>query len=440
MTITRDVHTSRDPIEQLGDQITVEPQPGFGDLLEMPHDCAPETVPAAPPSQSGRLIGIDLARAVAIVGMIAVHLLEMVNADGTMSLAFVLFSGKAAALFAVLAGVGIALSTGRDRRPTGRRWSASMAEVAVRALLIGLLGLALGYLVPADRADVILVSYAALFLLAIPLLRLPSRALSVLALVIAVGIPVLSHWWREAHPPAQEMNLTFTTLMQRPLTAMEMIFLTGGFPALAWLAYVCAGLAVGRAALGERGVMARLAIMGAGLALAASVASWFVMEGLGGREKLAAVASQSMTMEQFQDFLVWGADGVLPASSPWWLGVMAPHTATPFDLLFTLGIAVSVIGVALILGIVAAGALRPVAKLGSMPLSLYTAHLLLLAAPFVPTEGWLALVVHLTVLTAFALVWRAFFQRGPLESVLGWAAHIVGRSVQGTTPRRAKGH
>lgn len=144
-------------------------------------------------------------------------------------------------------------------------------------------------------------------------------------------------------------------------------------------------------------------------------------------------------MEQFQDFLVWGAEGALPATSPWWLAVMAPHTTTPFDLLFTLGIAVSVIGIALILGIVAPTALRPVAKFGSMPLSLYTAHLLLLVTPFVPEEGWLALVVHLSVLTVFALVWRTFFKRGPLESVLWWSTRQVGGRVLGTTPRRAEG-
>jgi hypothetical protein len=435
MTIDRTVVSNSERLEHLDDRSAVHSDLGFGGLSEIPHDCAPETLPAEASRSHGRLIGIDLARAVAILGMIAVHLLPMVGPNGSMSIPYILFSGKSAALFAVLAGVGIALSTGRTRKPTGAQWPASIAEVAVRALLIGLLGLALGHIVPAEFADVILVYYAVLFLLAIPLLRLSPEALASLAFLIAVAVPLLSHRWRDNLPPAEEINLAFTTLAQQPLTTLQMLLLTGAFPALAWMAYVCAGLAIGRAAISERGLMTRLAVMGAAMAVSVSAAAWFVMEALGGREKLAAVASQSMRLEQFQDFLVWGGEGALPTTSPWWLGVIAPHTTTPLDILFTLGIAVAVIGVALILGIVAPRALRPIAAIGSMPLTLYTAHLLLLVAPFMPEQGWLTLLLHLAVLGAFALVWRRFFARGPLELCLGWASHRVGRLVMGKASR-----
>lgn len=423
--------------EQLGDTAILQAT-NFED--QIPHDCAPETVPVEETPSAGRLVGLDLARAVAVVGMIAVHLLPMESTDGTMSTVFVLNSGKSAALFAVLAGVGIALTTGRTRRPTGRRWISSMLEVAVRALVIGALGLALGGVVPAERADVILVYYAVLFLLAIPLLRLRPVTLAALAVVIAVAVPILSQAWRAGLPPAREMNLSFRTIIDQPLTSVEMLTLTGAFPALVWMAYVCAGLAIGRTAISERGRMAQLVIIGASLAVVANVASWFILQVLGGRERLAALASQSMSLEDFTDLLVWGGEGTAPTSSPWWMGVMAPHTGTPVDILFTLGIAVSMIGVALILGLVIPRALQPIAAIGSMPLSLYTAHLLLLAVPFMPEDGWAAFGLHLLLLALFALLWRSFFARGPLELALGWVAHGAGRLVQGTPRSRHEQH
>jgi uncharacterized membrane protein len=432
MSTEHTITTGSGRIELLDDRTAVQPHLGV-EVSQIPHDCAPETLLSQDQQSTARLIGIDLARALAIVGMVAVHLLPMVDRDGAMSTAFVLSSGKSSALFAVLAGVGIALSTGRTRRPTGRRWHASLAEVAVRALLIGVLGLGLGYVVPADDAQVILAYYAVLFLLAIPLLRVPARALAVLAVVIAVGVPLLSHWWRQSLPPARELNPTFATLTAQPVGSLELLLLTGAFPALAWMAYVCAGLAIGRAALGERRLMVRLVVLGVGLAVMASAASWFLMEAMGGRVKLAAVASQSMALEEFTDFLVWGGEGVLPTTSPWWLGVLAPHTSTPVDILFTLGIAVATIGVALILGVVAPNILRPIAAIGSMPLTLYAGHLLLLAAPFMPESEWLEFALHLVVLVVFALVWRRFVKRGPLELLLGWASHRVGRLILNRT-------
>ncbi|BAS08300.1 hypothetical protein AHiyo4_17220 [Arthrobacter sp. Hiyo4] len=55
----------------------------------------------------GRLRGIDAARGLALLGMMATHLLPTfeANADLTPTWIGLTFSGRAAALFAVLAGV-----------------------------------------------------------------------------------------------------------------------------------------------------------------------------------------------------------------------------------------------------------------------------------------------------------------------------------------------
>ncbi|WP_425310091.1 hypothetical protein AADG42_15575 [Ammonicoccus fulvus] len=177
----------------------------------------------------------------------------------------------------------------------------------------------------------------------------------------------------------------------------------------------------------------RLAVIGAVAAVLASAGSWYLLERRGGLAALTGAATEVMSREDFTDTLVWGAEGTLPTNSPWWLAVLAPHTTTPFDLVFTLGIALAVLGVTLTLALVAPRFLRPVAIFGSLPLTLYALHLLLLAAPWLPETGWPAFGLHVVVLAVFALVWRHFFPRGPLEQVLWWSAHAVEDRI---APRR----
>ena len=139
---------------------------------------APFIVPArgarvAPPG-SARLAGVDAARGVALLGMMAAHSLSADDANGNPTLSYSLTSGRSAAAFAVLAGVGIAFMTGRARVRPGRDGRAAAASLAARALAIGAIGLALGY-TDTEFAEVILPYYAVLFALAIPLVFAPHR-------------------------------------------------------------------------------------------------------------------------------------------------------------------------------------------------------------------------------------------------------------------------
>jgi Heparan-alpha-glucosaminide N-acetyltransferase, catalytic len=372
--------------------------------------------------------------------MMAVHILPSTTADGRMSLPWALSAGKSAALFAVVAGVGIAMSSGRRQLPEGRIWTASAASLAVRAAVIGLVGLLLGAFVPIRDAAVILPYYAVLFVLAIPLLRLPVRWLVTLALVIAVVVPVLSHLVRGRLPSSIGANPAFGDLMQAPGRLAAELTLTGVYPALPWMAYLCIGLAVGRSRL-SRGVVVGFTIAGAGLALTASALSWVLLDVAGGRAELATVAMRSMSLEEYTDLLVWGAAGTLPTTSAWWLAVKSPHTTTPLDLLFTIGVAVAVLGTALALGRVAGPRLGPrlgpLAAAGRMPLTLYAAHVLLLAAPVEPLP-WAEYSVHVAVLVGFALAWSRGFPRGPLEQLLWWATDTVRRAIVGRTGHAAE--
>src|SRR3954451_19499012 len=109
----------------------------------------------------------------------AVHIFPALGHDGSVHPAFLLDSGRAPALFPVLAGVGLALGHGGVRPPTGiQLWTDRAGIVARAAVLIGL-GLLLG------RVDspplVILVHFGFLFLAATLFLQLAARHLWLLA-------------------------------------------------------------------------------------------------------------------------------------------------------------------------------------------------------------------------------------------------------------------
>ncbi len=138
-----------------------------------------------------RLVGLDVARCLALLGMVATHVLQGRDADGSLSPAQWLAGGRASALFAVLAGLSLVLMA----RTTDR------AGLAVRALLVALLGLALGEL-PSGLA-VILTYYGLLFLLGLAFLSLRARPLALLSAGWVVVAPMCSHLLRPAPPRAR---------------------------------------------------------------------------------------------------------------------------------------------------------------------------------------------------------------------------------------------
>src|SRR5215207_3622611 len=195
-------------------------------------------------SEGARLLGVDAARGVALLGMMAVHVLPLVDPDGSASGSFLVAGGRSAALFAVLAGVGLALASGGTCPPRGRAWAAAGLGTLVRAGLIAAIGLVVG--MAQSGIAVILVYYGLLFVLAIPLLPLRPWVLASLAAAVAIVVPVLSHLLRPELDPPDRGNPTLTTLLTDPAATLETLLITGYYPVLAWMTYVCAGLAVGR--------------------------------------------------------------------------------------------------------------------------------------------------------------------------------------------------
>ena len=364
-----------------------------------------------------RLVGVDAARGIALLGMGAVHVLPPTDPDGSASLPDLIASGRSAALFAVLAGVGLALAFGR--RPSLPR---AGAAVLVRAVLIGAVGLALGLL--ESGVAVILAYYAVFFVLAVPWLRAGTRTLAAAAATVAVVMPFVSLAVRDDLPPRDPASPDFTDLAQPGQLASELL-LTGYYPGAIWLAYLLVGLAVGRLALQKTRTAVRLAVIGAVLAVGAVAVSALLLGPLGGYDRLAEVVrpEDGRTVEQVVDAARFGN---VPTTSPWWLATDAPHTSTPLDMAHTTGTALLVLGLALLVRGRASLLLRPLSAAGSMPLTLYTAHVVVLGTtePDDPQAYYLAQVV---VALVAATLWRRFVGRGPLEQVLA----LVTRPLRG---------
>ena len=215
--------------------------------------------------RSTRLVGVDLARCLALVGMVTAHLLPGV-VDGQVTLTHQVVAGRSSGLFAVLAGLAIVLLA-RSRAPVrGQAWHAEVAGAAARALGLGVLGLLLGLL---DTAmPVILTYYAVLFLLATPFLALRTRWIAAWAAGILVVGPPLSQLVRAGLAPDAPGNPTPASLLA-PVDLLQDLLLTGSFPALTWLPFVLAGMVVGRLDLRSTAVAQRLAGAGAALVLLA---------------------------------------------------------------------------------------------------------------------------------------------------------------------------
>ncbi|WP_151523934.1 DUF418 domain-containing protein [Serinicoccus kebangsaanensis] len=348
---------------------------------------------AVPRSASGaRLDGVDMARAAAVAGMVAVHLRPQQDEDGRSGVGDLILNlpyGRASVLFVLLAGVGVSLlharTPGRGLVPT----------LLWRAGLLLVMGLSLQLL--DHGASVILATYAVLFLLAPFLVRLPDRALLVGAGVCWLVGPVVLVLTDHLRPH----GVVQPELGDGLATVLAALLVTGRYPLVVWVVPFLVGLWLGRRPLGEARFVRRLGVVGVAASVTGLVGGWLL-------SPLAA------------------------AAMPWDLGRLASgegHSGMPLWLLESLGLGCVVLACALAAGLTGAGRrgswLWPVSAAGRLALTYYIAHLVLLALVLRPLQWppdpWsgIATLAVLTVLAlAFAPVWLRTFRHGPAEFLL----------------------
>ncbi|MDV2982190.1 UNVERIFIED_CONTAM: heparan-alpha-glucosaminide N-acetyltransferase domain-containing protein [Actinomycetes bacterium ARC8] len=386
---------------------------------------------------SGRLHGIDAARGLALLGMMATHLLPTFESNAGLTPTWIglTFSGRAAALFAVLAGVGLALSTGKHKPVQGPDLTAARRGIALRALVIAAVGLTLGGL--EVNLAIILVHYAVLFLCVLPFLGMGLRRLCAWAGGWILGSPVLAYmlrpWLLAAEPPLKLGHNPSWEDLATPSRLLADVFFTGYYPAFQWLSYLLVGLIVGRLVLGRAMVPVVLLVAGSVVAVLAKTLGVTAMESWGGRAALEEVLNSPGY--PLDSVLQVNLTGIPQEGSWWWLASAAPHSATTLDLLHTSAVAVAVIGACLLLGRLAEWVdldlLLPLRGAGAMTLSLYTVHVWVVSGFYLKPlpAGWTEDGMYFAQAATAMIVGIVFVLlkwRGPLEW-LGHAANQVGR-------------
>ncbi len=378
---------------------------------------------------SGRLVGVDLARTLALVGMMATHLHPALDGSDS-TLAQQLFGGRASALFAVLAGVSLALVTGRGTPVRGRERVATSVGIAVRAALIFGLGKWL-----ADQESgiaIILQVYAALFVAMLPFLGWRPRQLAVLAAVWAVVAPFVLRWLTDGAWP--DLDVAGWGIVTN-------VWIDGVYPGLVWLPYFWVGLAVGRLDLTGTKVPVRLAAGGAALAVVATNVADRLLQRPDVVDQLAVDLGTS-NPEVVQRYLNHGLPGFVPEGSPWWLASVAPHSGTPFDLAQTIGSALAVVGLALLVARVAPRILAVAGGAGAMALTMYTAHVLMNTPDIWPADEPGSFPIHLALVLVVGAAFRLAGRRGPLEWLVSFlsslAAKLTRTTVDHTLPTLAR--
>lgn len=389
-----------------------------------------------------RLIGVDVARGLALIGMMAIHILPEADDNFEPTLSWTLFAGRSAGLFALLAGVSLTFTSGGRTPLKGRPLRAAKWALAVRALIIMSIGLLIALLNP--PAAIILAYYGMLFLMAIPLLGFGPRVLASAALGFAVLGPIFMQAVRGSLPTLDGYDPSFATLVTDPAATLSDLLVGGSYPAIPWMAYICAGLALGRLDLRSRALQIRMAVGGLGLAAGSWLLSELLLGPFGGRTHLLE-STPWMGAKGIRDVQIWGPDSwapdpTLPTTSGWWLTILSPYSSTPLELLNTIGIAVMVLGAVLLAASKAATALMPLATMGGMTLTLYSAHLVALSTGFLLDRPGVAMAMHTVAAALFAVIWRNVTagKQGPLEGLVSRASNRARQRVLGSGVPAAK--
>ncbi len=331
-----------------------------------------------------------MARALAIIGMVMVHIGPYDLPGGGLSGAVYRSThGRAAIVFIVLAGIGVSLLAG-DHSPD--RITGARVRLGWRTLVLLPAGLALQTL-DIDVA-VILQYYAVYFLVAMAVLELSDRALLIVAACSVTLGPVLLIWLERTVP---SWFLGGVPAWDDVPRIVRDIALTGYYPVVVWTAPLVLGMWIGRRDLGSTTVMRSVGLAGAVVAAVAFLTS-------AGLVALLGPASSSTDWNH--------------------LHVIEPHNEMPLWMLSSAGIAVAVIAGCVLFARLLPRTTWPLAALGQLALTAYVAHLLVLhwwpqwLDRSTYGAAWLSVGRFTVAALVLATVYRALAARGPFELLL----------------------
>lgn len=206
--------------------------------------------PTPAPSRQ-RQLGLDVARALALFGIMGNHLLGVNNWPS--AAAVWIMSDYHAVIFAVLIGCGVQLELDAARR----RQRNPLRNVLIRGTFLIFLGLGLGIVI--ENVAVILVTLGMLTVVAHFAARLRTPAFSVLATLTFLVGPLLTIYNR-AHSWSPQLMNPEPRDFAHPFTSVTSLLLADPYPFLAWVIYALVGIAYVRWVVSRHANL--LAVMG----------------------------------------------------------------------------------------------------------------------------------------------------------------------------------
>ena len=346
-----------------------------------------------------RIVGLDVARSLAIFGMVFVNFRLVMGAEAETKLGTMfatMFDGRAAALFVVLAGVGVSLMSRRARamgaiRPT-------RITLLKRSLLLFIVGLLYSPIWPPD-----ILHFYGVYLFAVAwLLNLSDRGLlaaAAAAIIVADGMLVTLDYtigWKDFE------SLEYVDFWT-PAGFIRNTFFNGFHPFFPWVGFVLYGMWLGRRRLDCSLNCWRFVAAFGLLALVTELGSDYLIE----------IATESGEISAEDADALFGT-AMMPPSALYMIS--AASTATV------------VIGLCCRMGAAFGDSmwLAPLIATGQLALSHYVAHVLIgmgtlymlgMMESQSVAQAIVATVIFCALATLFSQQWRQRFKRGPLEAV-----------------------
>ena len=345
-----------------------------------------------------RLAGVDLARAIAMFGMLIVHTRDNTPVLSAPDRALMWVNVWVGPLFVLVAGVGLSLGW-QHRRATRFR-----TMVLLRAAALLLIGLWLESLFLGS----ILQYFAIFFVFGVLALGASRRVLLGLSAACLVAGPLVITFLLRAG----EITLFLAAdrgigALGNPVALIRALTVDGLYPAIVWSGFFFAGMAIGRLDLSSRRIASRLAIVGGSVGALGCFVGWIATRTFGSDPEgwthhwTAAAHSESLT---------WA--------------------------LTALALACGFLGVSLLIArrVSSRGAvLAPILALAQMPLTFYLVHLWYsdtlwwnISSLLTTTGAFLAATIAFyAIFAGAAWLWLRAFRHGPVESLIDFVARAT---------------
>jgi uncharacterized membrane protein YeiB len=373
-------------------------------------NASPAGLPAAPLYwKPPRVAGYDLARALALLGMMFVnckYLLEA-NEHGIIWLLWLSnwLDGRPAVIFVILAGIGISLLKNSSQESARiNLFAKPYSTILKRATFLFLLGLLFSRIWYAD----ILHFYGFYFAVSILLVNLSNRILFSLAGIALICTLFFAIYYNFVEFPKIDSVWDPDYWTQKGF--LEDLFANGCYPVFPWIVYFMFGIWLGRLNLSDCRMQKKILTLSALAIVFSELFAWLVKTSLNTESILDSLP-----------LLIFFND-----TSPFSSSILSVFSAGGTALLIIL----SSIKLANKAG--SARWLRPFLAAAQMSLTLYILHIGIIQLALIishrvdketPLEfAWIWATILCLLALAFAHSWVRHFGRGPLEKILRWVS------------------